>query len=62
MIGRKRIKREYHRDVLGCLALISLAQQVHFSLDEIALLSANQRILIIDRDCSLFVRHYLKSA
>lgn len=49
-IGRKGIKRVYHRDVLSRLALISLAQQAHFSLDEIAQLSANQRIPTIDRN------------
>lgn len=49
-IGRKGIKRVYHRDVLSRLALISLAQQAHFSLDEIVQLSANQKIPTIDRN------------
>ncbi|MBG2874940.1 helix-turn-helix domain-containing protein [Proteus alimentorum] len=49
-IGRKGLKRVYHRDVLTRLALISLAQQAHFSLDEIAQLSINQKIPEIDRN------------
>lgn len=48
-IGRKGLKRVYHRDILSRLALISLAQQAHFSLDEIAQLSSNQKIPSIDR-------------
>ncbi|WP_193015337.1 MULTISPECIES: MerR family transcriptional regulator [Gammaproteobacteria] len=49
-IGRKGLKRVYHRDILTRLALITLAQEAQFSLDEIAQLSANQRIPTIDRN------------
>ncbi|MEQ4921936.1 helix-turn-helix domain-containing protein [Proteus hauseri] len=49
-IGRKGLKRVYHPDILTRLALISLAQQAHFSLDEIAQLSANQKTPEIDRN------------
>jgi DNA-binding transcriptional MerR regulator len=35
-IGRRGLRRQYHGGVLERLALISLAQAAHFSLDEIA--------------------------
>lgn len=50
-IGRKGLKRIYnHNEVMMRLSLISLGQEAHFSLDEIAIMLNNQQQPAIDKD------------
>lgn len=47
--GRKGLRRQYHSNVLEKLALITLAKQADFRLDELNKLFKNQNKIILDK-------------
>ena len=48
-IGRKGLRRQYHSNVLEKLALITLAKQADFSLEELSSLFKNKTKIILDK-------------
>lgn len=48
-IGRKGLRRQYHCDVLEKLALITLAKQAGFKLDELSELFKNQKNIVLNK-------------
>jgi DNA-binding transcriptional MerR regulator len=48
--GRKGLRRQYHSNVLEKLALITLAKQAGFSLEELRKLFKNQKKIILDKE------------
>ena len=49
-IGRHGLRRQYHSNVLEKLAIITLAKEAGFSLDDLRSLFKNQKKIIIDKD------------
>lgn len=47
--GRKGLRRQYHSNILEKLALITLAKQAGFSLDELNKLFKNQKKVLLDK-------------
>lgn len=48
-IGRNGLRRQYHSNVLEKLALIALAKQAGFKLDELNELFKNQKKILLDK-------------
>lgn len=48
--GRKGLRRQYHSSALEKLALITLAKQAGFSLEELHKLFKNQKKILIDKE------------
>ncbi len=49
-IGRKGLRRQYHSNVLEKLAIITLAKEAGFGLDDLKALFKNQKKIIIDKE------------
>jgi DNA-binding transcriptional MerR regulator len=48
-IGRNGLRRQYHSNVLEKLALITLAKQAGFKLDDLNELFKNQKMILLDK-------------